>query len=43
MLFAVERRSMLESSLPSKYLGNCPHPCFVEAATANLLSGETRQ
>jgi hypothetical protein len=41
MLFSAECRSRLAPPLPAEYFGNCLRPCFVEAATADLLSGET--
>lgn len=41
MLFSAECRSRLTPPLPAEYFGNCLRPCFVEAATADLLSGET--
>ncbi|XP_062194144.1 malonyl-coenzyme:anthocyanin 5-O-glucoside-6'''-O-malonyltransferase-like [Phragmites australis] len=41
MLFSAECRWRLTPPLPAEYLGNCLRPCFVEAATADLLSGET--
>ncbi|XP_025802054.1 coumaroyl-CoA:anthocyanidin 3-O-glucoside-6''-O-coumaroyltransferase 2-like [Panicum hallii] len=41
MLFSAECRTRLTPPLPAEYFGNCLRPCFVEAATADLLSGET--
>jgi hypothetical protein len=41
MLFSAECRSRLTPPLPAEYFGNCLRPCFVEAATVDLLSGET--
>ncbi|KAJ1257280.1 hypothetical protein BS78_K123900 [Paspalum vaginatum] len=41
MLFSAECRSRLTPRLPAEYFGNCLRPCFVEAATKDLLSGET--
>ncbi|KAF8753230.1 hypothetical protein HU200_011680 [Digitaria exilis] len=41
MLFSAECRSRLSPPLPAEYFGNCLRPCFVEAATAELLSGDT--
>ncbi|CAN6203871.1 unnamed protein product [Urochloa humidicola] len=39
MLFSAECRSRLAPPLPAEYFGNCLRPCFVEAATADLVSG----
>lgn len=41
MLFSAECRSRLTPPLPVEYFGNCLRPCFVEADTADLVSGET--
>ncbi|KAF8675223.1 hypothetical protein HU200_047891 [Digitaria exilis] len=41
MLFSAECRSRLSPPLPAEYFGNCLRPCFVEAAAAELLSGDT--
>uniref|UniRef100_A0ACD5VVR3 Uncharacterized protein n=1 Tax=Avena sativa TaxID=4498 RepID=A0ACD5VVR3_AVESA len=37
MLFSAECRSRLTPPLPAEYFGNCLRPCFVEAATSELL------
>lgn len=39
MLFSAECRSRLTPPLPAEYFGNCLRPCFVEAATSELLTG----
>ncbi|KAG2642046.1 malonyl-coenzyme:anthocyanin 5-O-glucoside-6'''-O-malonyltransferase-like [Panicum virgatum] len=41
MLFSAECRTRLAPPLPAEYFGNCLRPCFVEAATADLLAGDT--
>ncbi|CAL5080249.1 unnamed protein product [Urochloa decumbens] len=38
MLFSAECRTRLAPTLPAEYFGNCLRPCFVEAATADLVS-----
>ncbi|KAE8767339.1 anthocyanidin 3-O-glucoside-6''-O-coumaroyltransferase 2-like [Hordeum vulgare] len=40
MLFSAECRSRLSPPLPAEYLGNCLRPCFVEAATEDLLKSD---
>ncbi|KAF7046932.1 hypothetical protein CFC21_055920 [Triticum aestivum] len=38
MLFSAECRSRLSPPLPAEYFGNCLRPCFVEAATSDLMT-----
>ncbi|CAN6214058.1 unnamed protein product [Urochloa humidicola] len=40
MIFSAECRTRLAPPLPAEYFGNCLRPCFVEAATADLVSGD---
>lgn len=37
MVFSADCRSRLTPPLPAEYFGNCLRPCFVEAATSELL------